>query len=86
MCVTKTDVDAKGRESHSVVHFAAQKSVGHVIVLIPALRTMSKKYSQNCFPRENIKLPVLIPAIITNLSLSPSLTTSQQSQRLNAVN
>lgn len=39
MCVTKTKVDAKGRESHSVVHFAAQKSVGHVIVLIPARRT-----------------------------------------------
>lgn len=46
MCATKTEVDAKGRESHSVVHFAAQKSVGHVIALIPALRTCQKIQSE----------------------------------------
>lgn len=41
-----------------------------------------KKYNQNFTPCENTKLPELIPAIITNLSSSLSLTTCRRNPQI----
>lgn len=46
---------------------------------------MQQKKHQNFFPCKNTKLYQLIPALITSVSLSYSLTTCSRPQRVNAV-